>query len=117
MSEPPIPLPVSAYVMAVISAVFVFFGGSFVGGAGMMLMHDRFEWPVGTLIVAAPLVLISSVMLGCLSAWESIEQSRKKAQLASAALPFDVTCEGCGEGYLSAAPHCPVCGRKAVRAV
>ncbi len=112
MDVPSIPLPLSAYIMAALSAVFVFFGATFAGGGGVLLLHDRLHWPVWTLVVAVPLVVISSVILGCLSAWESLQQARKKALLAANDADMLVKCDGCGENF-SQAPRCPLCGRPA----
>lgn len=115
MDEPPISLPSSAYVMAVISGVFVFCGATFAIGIGtVMVIHGLLGLPEWSLIIVGPLVVVTSVVLGYLSAWETLLQARKKAQLARQAQIPEVTCDGCGEDYSADAPHCPVCGRETV---
>lgn len=111
MDEPPIRLPMSAYLMAVLSALFVFLGATFASGLGTLLLRDRLDWSPRTLIIAAPLVLISSILLASLSAWETIQQARKKALQSLLEGELPKMCNGCGEHYAALATHCPVCGR------
>ncbi len=115
MDEPPIELPTSAYLMAAISGVFVFCGAGFVLGIlAVMVVHGLMGLPEWSLILVAPFVVMISALLGYLSAWETLQQARTKAQLARQAQIPEVTCDGCGEDYSADAPHCPVCGRETV---
>ncbi len=115
MNELPIRLPVSAYILAFISAVFVFFGGLFALGLGTAMLLDALDLPMWTSLIAAPFVWLTPVVLALLSGWQTLQQARKKELSKLSKMPAR-TCPGCGEAFSATEPCCPVCGRKTATA-
>jgi hypothetical protein len=110
--EPRITLSIYAWVMASISAVFVFLGVQIIfGGLAMLSWKWRYELPLRGWVLA-PVSLICGTVMGWMSARQSLDLARKKRLLEIANAPPQFECRGCGEKYFTHEPHCPLCGRK-----
>lgn len=72
----PVRVPVSDYIMAVISGLFVTFGVILVAGFSPVLLGDLIKSVPRPVFLAVPVLAIG---LGILSAWQSVRQARRKA--------------------------------------
>jgi hypothetical protein len=69
-------VPVSAYVMAVISGAFVTFGVVMVAAFSHLFVGDLLKTAPRPVIMSIPYIAIG---LGLLSGWQSIRQAKRKA--------------------------------------
>jgi hypothetical protein len=69
-------VPISAYIMAVISGAFVTFGVIFLAAFSHLFVGDLLSTAPKPVLMAIPFVAIG---LGILTAWQTIIQARRKA--------------------------------------
>jgi hypothetical protein len=69
-------VPVSAYIMAVISGVFVTFGVMIISAFSHLFVGDLIRTAPKPVIMSIPFVAIG---LGFLSGWQSIRHAKRKA--------------------------------------
>jgi len=112
MAIPPVRVPVSAYFMAVLSAIFVTFGVMLVFAFSGALFGNWFRFVPVWALTGVPIL---ALLLGFLSGWQTIRQAHQKAvKKAEAAYVFEAAkpvCVDCGERLEIGTPRCPVCGR------
>lgn len=102
-------MPISAYLTAVVSAVFVTFG-SFIAIVFSSVIVGEWIPSLPTLVQFA--IPFFAMALGLLSGWQSLRQAKRKAIKKHAAEfgDLEVVCQGCGEAVLPDADACPMCG-------
>jgi hypothetical protein len=69
-------VPISAYIMAVISGLFVAFGVMFFVAFSHLFVGDLISSAPRPVLMAIPFLAIG---LGLLTAWQTIRQARRKA--------------------------------------
>jgi hypothetical protein len=69
-------VPVSAYIMAVISGVFVTFGVMFLAAFSHLFVGDMLSTAPKPVLMAIPYIAIG---LGILTVWQTIRQAKRKA--------------------------------------
>ena len=69
-------VPISAYILAVISGMFVAFGVMFLAAFSHLLVGDLLSSAPKPVLMAIPYI---AIVLGILTAWQTVRQAKRKA--------------------------------------